>query len=98
MTTQDEVNPASEKSEQAYEPSRVVREEHEEGTLARIIEQQTAKLPSDFFLWCALGAMGFSLYLELTDRQERSRFVGMWAPSLLTMGVYNKMIKLIGSR
>lgn len=97
MTMQEEVNPASEKSEQSYEPSRVVRGKHEEGTLARLIEQQTAKLPSDFFLWCAFGAMGLSLYFELTDRRERGRFVGMWAPSLLTMGVYNKMIKLMGS-
>jgi hypothetical protein len=27
--------------------------EHAEGTVARTIEQQTAKLPSDFFLWAA---------------------------------------------
>ena len=29
--------------------------EHEEGAVARAIEQQTAKLPSDIFLWLAAG-------------------------------------------
>ena len=96
MATQDEVNPASEKSEQDYEPTRIVRDKHAEGTLTRLIEQQTAKLPSDFFLWCAFGSMGLSLFLELSERRESSRFVGMWASTLLTMGLYNKMVKLIG--
>lgn len=98
MATPEDVNPASEKSEQLYEPSRVVRDRHVEGRLTRLIEQQTAKLPSDFFLWCALGSMGLSLYLELSNRHDSSRFVGMWAPALLIMGLYNKMIKLIGTR
>lgn len=98
MVTQDDVNPAAEESERAYEPTRVVRDKHSEGMLAKLIEQQTAKLPSDFFLWCAFGAMGLSLYFELTDRRESSRFVGMWAPTLLIMGTYNKLIKLVGSR
>ncbi len=95
---QEQVNPASEKSEQAYEASPVVRDEHAEGGLARLLEQQTAKLPSDVFLWSALGSMGLSLYLEISGRHDASRFVGMWAPTLLTMGLYNKLIKLVGSR
>jgi hypothetical protein len=42
--------------------------------------------------------MGLSLVLELTGRRDVSRFVGMWAPTLLTMGVYNKVVKLMGPR
>jgi len=30
---------------------------HVEGEVARKIEDQTAKLPSDLFLWAALGAL-----------------------------------------
>lgn len=90
-----DVNPASEASEQVYQPSLVVRDEHAEGPLTRIIEQQTAKLPSDLFLFAALGAMGLSLALHLGGRYETSRFVGMWAPSILTMGVYNKVVKVL---
>jgi hypothetical protein len=95
---QQDVNPAREKSARAYEPTPVVREEHGESTLTAVIEQQTAKIPSDVFLFAALSAMGVSLVAELTGRREISRFVGMWAPTLLTMGVYNKVVKLLKPR
>jgi hypothetical protein len=32
-----------------------VRREHTEGQIAKSIESQTAKLPSDTFLWAAIG-------------------------------------------
>lgn len=98
MTSEPEVNPAADKSERVYDPSSVVRSPHAEGALTRVIEQQAAKLPSDFFLFAALGAMGVSLVLELTGRHRPSRFVGMWAPALLTMGVYNKVVKTLRPR
>ena len=95
---QQDVNPAREKSERAYEPTPVVRDEHAENTLTTVIEQQAAKIPSDVFLFAALSSMGLSLVLELVGRRDVSRFVGMWAPTLLTMGVYNKVVKLMGPR
>jgi hypothetical protein len=45
--------------------------EHREGKVARAIEQQTAKLPSDMFLWAALGSMGASLALGIAGRGKR---------------------------
>ena len=33
--------------------------EHKEGEIAKKIENQTAKLPSDIFLWAALGFMAY---------------------------------------
>lgn len=99
MTTQaEDINPAAAKSEQEYEPTPVLREEHAEGELTRILEQQAAKLPSDFFLFGALAAMGASVLLEMAGRDRLSRFVGMWPPALLTMGMYNKLVKVMGSR
>jgi hypothetical protein len=38
--------------------------EHSEGQVARTIEQQTARLPSDTFLWMAVGAMTASITLH----------------------------------
>jgi hypothetical protein len=70
---------------------------HREGSVARTIEQQTAKLPSDTFLWAALGSMGASLVLMLMGQTKRANFVGQWAPSFLILGLYNKMVKLHGS-
>ena len=98
MPKQPDVNPASAESERVYEPSLVVRDEHSEGTVTRIIEQQAARIPSDVFLVAAFASMGVSLALHLTGRGDTSRFVGMWAPALLTMGVYNKVVKMLRPR
>lgn len=79
------------------EPKNMPRMEHREGRVARTLEQQTARIPSDAWLWAALGAMGLSLALELSGRDKTSTFVGHWVPTLLIFGVYNKMVKLQGS-
>jgi hypothetical protein len=71
--------------------------QHSEGPVARAIEQQTSKLPSDLFLWSALGSMGVSLALAVSGRGKASTFVAQWAPSLLILGLYNKLVKLEGS-
>jgi hypothetical protein len=70
---------------------------HTEGTVARTIENQTAKLPSDTFLWLALGAMGTSLMLHFSGRKAESLFVGQWPAAFLLFGVYNKLVKVAGS-
>jgi hypothetical protein len=70
---------------------------HTEGPVARTIEQQTAKLPSDTFLWAALGSIGASLAFLIAGDQKKANFIGQWAPTLLILGLYNKMVKLHGS-
>jgi hypothetical protein len=79
------------------DPKYAPRPEHREGQIARTIEQQTARLPSDAFLWAAFGSMGLSLALELMGEEKKANFVGHWAPTLLIFGLYNKMVKLHGS-
>ncbi len=71
--------------------------EHREGVVARSIEQQTARLPSDTFLWAALGSIGLSLVLQVTGEEKKANFVGHWAPTFLILGLYNKIVKLQGS-
>ena len=92
-----EVNPAAQASLE-YQPAPVVRPEHAEGTIARLIEQQSAKMPSHWFLIAAFGAMGLSLALELQGRRRESRFVAHWPAPLMIAGVYNKMVKTFGTR
>ena len=70
---------------------------HSEGVVARTIEEQTAKLPSDTFLWGAVAAMGVSAFFEFTGDKDKSRFVGQWVAPLLLFGVYNKLVKQLGS-
>ena len=68
-----------------------------EGAVARTIEQQTAKFPSDTFLWAAMGSIGLSLAMMLAGQEKKAHFIGQWAPTLLILGLYNKMVKLHGS-
>ena len=77
--------------------SSVSRSEHAEGSVAKSIEQRTAKLPSDLFLWAALGSIATSATLHLAGNKNGSVFVGQWAPTLLILGLYNKLVKQLGS-
>lgn len=67
-----------------------------EGLVAKTIEEQTAKLPSDLFLWSALGAMTVSAGLKIAGRKNSALFVGQWAAPMLLFGIYNKLVKLEG--
>ena len=69
---------------------------HREGGLARPIEEVTAALPSDTWLWLGYGAIATSLTLKLMGRPKDANFVGMWAPVFLIHGVYNKIVKTQG--
>lgn len=71
--------------------------EHSEGSVARAIENQTAKLPSDTFLWLAGGSIATSLTLKIMGRDKDALFVGQWAPTFLILGLYNKLVKVAGS-
>lgn len=73
------------------------REQHREGAIARGIEQHTAKVPSDVFLWGALGAIAASATLQFMGNRQVSDFVGQSAPTILILGLCNKMVKQLGS-
>lgn len=80
-----------------HEPKTTARVEHREGPVARSIEQQTARLPSDTFLWAAIGSIAGSLVMMAMGQEKKANFIGQWAPTLLILGLYNKMVKLHGS-
>jgi hypothetical protein len=71
--------------------------QHSEGPVARAIEEQTSKLPSDAFLWAAGASIATSLVLKILDRHHEALFVGQWAPTILILGLYNKLVKQLGS-
>ncbi len=72
-------------------------EQYSEGPVARTIESQTAKLPSDLFLWAAVGSIAVAFGLEMAGNPEKSRFVGQWVAPFLLLGLYNKIVKIAGS-
>lgn len=75
----------------------IIQNDHSEGPVAKAIENQTAKLPSDLFLWAAVGSMAASATLKIMGKKHTALFVGQWAAPFLLLGIYNKLVKVEGS-
>ncbi len=68
-----------------------------EGGVTKMIESQTSRIPSGTYLSFAIVSMVGSAALMLMGRRNVANFVGQWAPTILIMGLYNKLVKLEGS-
>lgn len=71
--------------------------EFREGPVAKGLEHQTAKIPSDMWLWAAFASIGTALGFQIAGKERYANFLGHWAPTFLLLGVYNKLVKLHGS-
>lgn len=80
-----------------FEGMHVAPHQHEEGTLTKTIEHYTSQVPSGFYLSLAIGSIGLSAALHMMGRKQDSQFVGHWVPTILLLGLYNKLVKLHGS-
>ena len=68
-----------------------------EGRFARGLEWQTARLPSDPFLWAAAGSIGVSVALLAAGKKHASLFAGQWASVFLLLGLYDQLVQPLGS-
>jgi hypothetical protein len=57
------------------------------------VEEMTKRLPSMSFLGLAIGAMAVSATLMVLNRKTWANFIGQWAPTILILGTYNKIVK-----
>jgi hypothetical protein len=71
-------------------------EARKEGTIAKTIEEQTSKIPSDVFLWGGIAALAAAGTLVCAGRKHTGLAIGQWAAPLLIMGLYNKLVKVEG--
>lgn len=74
----------------------LTKEKVQEGPVAKAIETQTAKLPSDLFLWTAAGFWISSLVLHSLNKKHAALMVGQCITPVLVMGLYDKMVKQAG--
>jgi len=74
----------------------LLENDHTEGPIAKTIESQTSKLPSDLFLWTALGSIAVSAALKATGHKHTALFLGQWVAPFLLLGIYNKLVKQQG--
>ena len=96
FSTQKEMIMPTEVLENAKEKIATANPGRREGDVARAIESQTAKLPSDVFLWASIGAMATSLTLKLMGKDHAANFIGQWSAPFLLFGLYNKIVKVEG--
>jgi hypothetical protein len=69
-----------------------------EDKVTKAIEKETSKIPSTIFLVLAGGAIALSLGLALSKKEKKwANFTGLWAPTFLLLGIYNKIVKTHGS-
>ncbi|WP_437288084.1 hypothetical protein [Sorangium sp. So ce406] len=66
----------------------------EEGKVTTKIEERTAQVPSGAYLGLAIGSMVLSAGFMLAGKKQIANFVGQWVPSLLVIGIYNKLVKI----
>ena len=67
-----------------------------EDEFTKTVESYTASIPSTAFLGLALGAIGLALVAQATGRGKWGNFIAQWVPTVLVMGLYNKLVKLEG--
>lgn len=59
-----------------------------------IIEEQTKKIPNLLFLGLSLASILASASLTASNKKAAGNFVGLWVPTFLLLGLYNKMVKI----
>ena len=75
----------------------VAPHEHKEGEVTKAIEHYTSQVPSGTYLSLAVGSIGLSLALHMLGKKDSAAFVGHWVPTILLLGLYNKLVKIEGS-
>lgn len=66
----------------------------QEGKVTKRIEEQTSRVPSLTYMGLAVGSMVASAVCMATGRKQLAQFIGQWVPSLLVIGLYNKLVKV----
>lgn len=50
-------------------------------------------LPSSVYYGGVLGSIALSVALFMSGKRETGIFVGLWAPTILNLGLYNKLLR-----
>jgi hypothetical protein len=82
-----------------YESTQTDEPEHPSRTedqFTKTVETYTSAVPSSGYLGVAIGAMALSLICQVTGRGKWGNFIAQWVPTLLIIGLYNKLVKLEG--
>jgi hypothetical protein len=76
---------------------RVAPGEAQEDQITAAIEKYTSKVPSSVYLGAAIASIGASVAFKLAKKEHEALFVGQWVAPFLILGLYNKLVKQLGS-
>jgi hypothetical protein len=51
------------------------------------------RMPSTVYYGGVVGSIALSIGLYLSGRKHSAIFVGLWAPTILNLGLYNKLLR-----
>ncbi len=57
------------------------------------ILESIENLPSSVYYGGVLGSIALSVILFMSGKRETGIFVGLWAPTILNLGLYNKLLR-----
>jgi len=55
--------------------------------------EKIENLPSTVYYGGVLGSIALSVGLYLSGKKQAGIFVGLWAPTILNLGLYNKLLR-----
>jgi hypothetical protein len=68
---------------------------HRGAEMIKKIGQATSAIPPATWLVLGGGAVVGAAVLKVVGRDASANFVGHWAPTLLMLGLYHKMVKMM---
>lgn len=58
------------------------------------LDEIGTKAPASTWLFIAAGSVLASMALYFSGKRQAALFVGLWAPTVLHMGTYNKLLRI----
>jgi len=76
---------------------RVAAGEAQEDQVTAAIEKYTSQVPSSVYLGAAIASIAASMAFKAAKKEHEALFVGQWVAPFLILGLYNKLVKQLGS-
>lgn len=77
--------------------NRVQAGEAQEDQFTAAIEKFTSQVPSSAFLALAIGSIAISMGCKAAKKDHEALYIGQWVAPFLILGLYNKLVKQLGS-
>ncbi len=72
-----------------------LKQDDKEKQISKKVEEYTSGIPSAAYFGLAVGSMILSASIAaFTRRKSAANFIGLWVPTLMLVGVYDKLVKL----